>query len=933
MAADPQMSDRISYDGGRNVSYDLTGSDPRFYRDNEIFTVFEPNQIHTFPIPVFKDSIKLYIFNENDSGEISDPIGEVADGTSGWRAVEVDKEAMAKAYSLDTTGSFDRELVKQIEINILNQGDPRVQVCIKSQRFYNDLYDMNKFDGVGPSYTPALGQYFLNELQELKAIVATNLQNSFAVTDTVDHMLPEDLTGTLPRNYVCDEQHKVSTATGISTLMPGRGSFYAHDFKMWRYTVRTGTVQMANKRYNLENQAIFLYQEVSTVGNTTSKITTTKRVYLSEENYDNYLGMAGSFIDRAKLQMLVQDVDYRLTNLNVAKTEKSESEYGVYDTIEFLTAFNGDVLITYHAFGGAVVFEDVQDMRQDILNTMRILSSKNLLTSDILDKQPVVRDILSRLQLMEQYHNHFSRVEHAVYIGQEGFHWINIAVLYNTSWDQSFPITDEIGTFRVESKMRRWCYEFILSVDLKKKLTEALRVKTLATNDVNPSTLKDYVAYITNRDDVAVRVCWVGDGTESGLMLQLGWNFDNYTGPVEGVDTDTIVVTNKSGVTSKWRLIYSPLDNTYDAAKSPTKVFKYAEDFGRTKNHVQYINTTDDEFTSGKKYFRFEPVYTYFRSAATRVSTDTSREYFALLKDRFSQSEYVKVRLLPNYGIADYTNGSVRATVIEDGTNYHIGDQVLCTNGIYERALYTSVPKEIPSSSYTAGETIEDREHVFEISNDGAYSEDGTIEMPNAKIVWVENTSTTYGNCYQLRQILEPSDGLLSWAGNVMLDFYNTRSVELSCFLQPYTQSILDLATIRGMTFKLYDRKFNRILSRSVDLGFSGARYVSVQGGTAQSGIAYFERLGNGSASAPYKYFRSTISVGANLVVGKHFVAEYNDAVIGQVIFDLMDLCGAEIKIRKNTLNDKITFIVAPYVGTDSCINRRYDIRQIDLHF
>ena len=921
--------DRIVYDGGRNPSYDLTGADPRFKRENEFVIVFQASQIHTFPIPVYLDSIKVFRTVGSEQEEVQyDETGVI--GT--WRVGEVAIEAMSKAYALDNDGSFDKKLVKSIEFNLMSEGatTSKITVAITSQRFYLDLYDINGFDGVGPSYTPGLGRWILDQLQELKAQVATNLTNTFAVTDTANDMLEEDLTGTLPANYVNDEEHEVNTSMGIDTLMPARGSFYAHDFKMYQYSVRTGTVQMANKKYNLENQAIFIYKEISTVGNSTSKITTTRKVYLSEQNYDLYLGMAGSFIDRAKLKLLVSGDDYEFTNLNVAKTEKSESEYGVYDTIRLLKAISGNVLITYHAFGGAVVFEDVYDMRQDILNTMKILSSKNLVTSDIFDKQPVILDILNRIQLIEQYHNHFNRVEHAIYRGQKGFHWFDIAVLYDLPWEEAFTTTDEIGTFRVESIDRRWCYEFSLSIDLKKRLVDMLRCKTLATNDVHTATLTDYAALTANRDDVAIRVCWTGDGTASGLTLQLGWNFDNYTETTNGVDTDTLIVTNKSGMTSKWRLVYNPLDNTYESKAS-------AKDY----NHVKYVSTSDTVYLADKKYFEFEKIFTYYRTGHSVVREGV--QYFTVVNDAIAgTSTYKDVtsQLVVGHSISEYTS------------------QVAYRNGIYERVVYKSIPKLMAEGSYVVGNVIENRDDVYEVS-DGSYNEDTTVQLPNQKITWIENTT----GCYSVKQILEPSDGLVAWAGNYPLHYLGkiteaTVSQEFGCFLRKDTQNILDINTIKGISLKLYDRKLDLIITRKADVGLAEAKYVPVEAGTlAQSGVIYYEKMkgtvadaGGAQVITPVKFVKSNVSIGAQLDPNVHYVAyshnviingkaesstqtmTYTDHVFGQVIIDLLDLCGSYIDVYKDN-SGKIKFKFTPFLGTDSVINQRFDLRQIDLHF
>ena len=932
MAIDPTSSeidkrDRIVYDGGRNPSYDLTGVDPRFKKEYDFVIVFQAGQIHTFPIPVYLDSIKVYRTVGSEQEEVQrDETGVL--GT--WRVAEVATEAMSKAYLLDNDGSFNKQLIKSIEFNLMSEGatTSKITVAISSQRFYLDLYDLNGFDGVGPSYTPGLGRWILDKLQALEAMVATNLSNTFACTDTANDMLEEDLTGTLPANYVNDEDHEVNVASGVDTLMPARGSFYSHDFKMFQYTVRTGTVQMANKKYNLENQAIFIYKETSTVGNSTSKITTTRRVYLSEQNYDNYLGMAGSFIDRAKLKIMVNGEDYEFTNLNVAKTEKSESEYGVYDTIRLLKAISGNVLITYHAFGGAVVFEDVYDMRQDILNTMKILSSKNLVTSDIFDKQPVIIDILNRIQLIEQYHNHFNRVEHAIYRGQKGYHWFDIAVLYDLPWEEAHTCTDEVGTFRVESLDRRWCYEFSLSIDLKKRLVDMLRCKTIGTNDVFTATLKDYMKLQNSRDDVGIRVCWIGDGTNSGLTLQLGWNFDNYKPTNNGVDTDTLIVTNKSGMTSKWRLVYNPIDNTYESKAS-------AKDY----NHVKYIITQDDTYKANKKYFQFEKIFTYYRTGHQFIREGV--QYFTVVNDPIAGTSVyrdVTAQLVVGHPVSEYTA------------------QAAYRNGLYERVIYKSIPKLMAEGSYTVGNVIENRDEVYEVS-DGSYNEDTTVQLPNQKCTWIEGTT----GCYSCQQLLEPSDGVVAWAGTYPLHVLNlingqAKSQILGCWLRPDTQKVIDISTIKGVTFKLYDRKLDLIVNRTADIGLAEAVYESVQQGDVAVADKDYYVIMRGSVNdisgnaelTPIKYVKANVAIGAQLIPGVHFVTKvqetlfnggqttkvinHTDRIFGQVIFDLLDLCGSYVEVYKNQ-KGYIDFRLTPFMGTDSVINERFDLRQIELHF
>ena len=897
--------EKDDYDAGRNVTYDLTKVDPKFRRKQQLM-VFTPHQLHTFPTPVHLDSIvvKTYV---NEQWVTIPREGTVPGSTNVWKINEYAYDTMSSAYRIDS--SFTGDIIKSIELDILSDTastTDRVLTVITAQCAFKPLYELHGFDGVGPSYTPALGRYFLEKLEELTTVMNTNISNTFATTDSVNDMLEEDLTGEKPENYVEFESHHI-TRIDTDTLMPGRGSCYAHDFQMWQYAVRTGTVQMSNKAYNINNRAIFLYEDVSNVGMTNTKVATTKRVYLDNDNYDQYIGMAGRFIDRARLTPLVKGVDYELVNLNVPKTEMSSSQYGVYDSIRMLKSFTGDILISYHAFGGDVVFQDVKDLRQDIINAMNVLTSKKLLTADVIDKQPVIKDLLSRLQVIEQYHNHFARVEHAVYMNDPGFHWFDIATLYDTAWNDTESVTSEIGTFRVQSKEMGWCYEFIIGVDLKKKLVDVLRCKTLMSTDVNTSDLTGYLKYANNRDDVAVRVCWVNDGKESGIVLQLGWNFDRYQKLkddegrvlVNGVSTDTITVTNKSGVTSKWRLTYNPMDNTYESSASP-KVY----------THMKFVLTSDTQYASGKDYFTYDDVYAYYRTSDERVRDGVP--YFTLNSD----NKYVSVDLTAGELVSNYVD-EVKMSL----------NGISCKKGVFQRVLVRKVYKKlVPGTDYTVGGTITGS--IYQVK-DGWFSNDTDVQMPNPLIVWKLNTT----GCYHLERILEPLDGLVAWAGNVPLLATTTDTVtQLGCSINPVTQDNIDLSAVKGVKVHLYDRKLDRVVVRSVDVGYMEPEYEPVQEATAVAGKTYYGRIGNGTDESPYQYFVTHIPATSALDPTRHFVCSNKDRLIGQVIFDLLDLCGSSIEIYKDD-NGHIVHDLLSYVGTDSAINQRFDIRQIDYNF
>lgn len=847
---------RMAYDGGRNITYDLSGIDERFAHQLDVM-VFEPNQIVNFEIPVFlNEKMIIYKLVEGDDGSTTKQVISQTESETdkGWMSLGDDSDAMSKAYllwggSVDTTADpskdkFDGHLIKRIKVNLIDSpSDDPIKIEIHLQQFYMDLYEYNKFDGVGPTYTPALGKYLLDKLDGIESILAHGIESTFSASDTANDMKEEDLTGLNEMNYIEFETHQVRTSSGLDTLMPARGSFYANRFTMWRYTPRTGTVQEANRPYNLGT--LFIYTDVNQVGTTKSVINVMRRVILTEENYDSLIGMAGTFIDinkPDKLVKLTRGIDYEFTNLNVAKTEKSESQYGVYDTIQLLKSFNCSILMSYQCFGGNVVYKDVQDMRKDLIDVIKVLSSKNLITSDCLIRQPVIIDIMNRLLDIEQYHSHFNRVEHSVFTGKPGFHWITIAELYDVAWGQTLSAVDEIGTFRVESKARGWCYEFALAVDLRQKLVNMLRCKTLATNDVGIADLKDYIAYLNSKDDVAIRVCWIDDGLthgeKSGIVLQLGWNYKNYPTPTTDFDTDTIIVSDKSGMTSKWKLVYNPLDNSF-VSEASMKIFNHKS------YKVIYPGTIPEPDV---QYYKMTDVWTYYKTASTYIKDLT--DYFKIVVEA-GVSKYEKIE------------GLVVGRPVKDYADEY-------PDGIFERSFYSHIPQMfIPTEGEVVGPG------VYIIDEAATYEGDASFQMPNESMRWISGDSSSK----KISRVLEPSEGYLTWFGNVNLAKTVNQKLTLTSAIEAEVQSRIDIFTIKGLTVRLYDRKENKIVSRRADVMYD-----------------------------PIK-----------------------DDIYGQVIIDLLDLCGASVRVYKS--NNNVMLDIVPFVGTDSYINERFDLRQIDLHF
>ena len=662
-------------------------------------------------------------------------------------------------------------------------------------------------DGIGPRYSPALMQRVIDRVSKLERTSGNNVSLFGTEIDNAD-ILDEDPTGLAPENYVRYERHEVNTNASINLLQPSRGPFYKQGLAIHASVERPVTLSEAFVDDYIEDghRYLFSYSDASMVSSNLSHLSTMRRVLFTSKaaalallpspSEGVYGSLTGTIVDLSATDTveLTAGVDYVLTDVDIARTSVSSNQSGVFKAIKFVTARVGVVFVSYHAFGGVATAADVRMLKQEMVNTRSVVLGGDLLTGTELKKHEYIMGLNKRLSKIESYHNFNSQVEHNIGTTVPGFHWINIAYIY--PGEDNIEMLNDIGQFRVYSTLRKWNYEFIVDLDMSRtNENEFLQIKTVGTNQRASKDVGD-ISKLINRDIVAARLCWVDQGGDrgkaSGLVLQIGWDFDAYQGAGYDVDNDTIVVTNRSGHTSNWMLCLDP-DQVGFAASGLITVYY----------HNHYAITSDTTAVAGKKYFEYVNRYTYFIT------------YDSVFKEG------------KTYYSCSSIDGTYSAMTVTPGEAI-VGE-------VYERKL---IGRYIKQATVSTGASVVGK---LELDAQETYNHDEHFTMPNTSLDWYPGGGSAHSSDKAIVKLLEPDDGVIVWAGNEIMDNLVAKpasacadcnevsttpsegargqTLTLPVCLNSYLQNALDVRAIRAVTMVFFDRVKARYTTVHTQLG------------------------------------------------------------------------------------------------------------------
>lgn len=909
------------------TEYDTTGKIEAFSVTEE-FVVFKREQV------IRLNDVGFFIVkNRNGStdephslkvtaiitGESGSEERELSRGSVGFQKCDRDgnienedqgvTQAKAEAMTKSSDATFDPDFAAYVKINAFGSnsgqlGESRFKVRIKYQRYKKSvLEEQTIIEGVGPRYSPGLMQSVLDRIDLLEN--KNSDTNMFGTDLNANEILEEDITGSAPENYVRYERHAVNTRAGVSIIQPARGSFYASGLEVLVYQPTLFTLTNSDEDKARARNKLFIYTDTTSVIDSSNHLSTEYHVILTDAVMNKLLSsssfngqVSGKLVDilDTSTTLLKEGIDYEIDAIDIARTARSLSSIGVYQNIRFKTSYVGEVLISYHAFGGFVSTGDIRQMHQDITNTRSILKNTNLVTSDTLGDQLAIIELNRRLRTMEAFHNHFHQVEHKVNITTPGFHWINIAAIYDVNWGTPIKDINDIGQFKIQSALRRWSYEFMVDVDINRAAGDILRIKTLGTNQYSSYGSESFTKVLL-RDNLAVRLCWIDNGNSSGVVLQIGWDYKSYleNNLTKNIDIDTVVVTDKSGLSSMWTLL-TDAGSLNILSNGLIGVY----------NHAKYYPTADRTYQSGKNYYIYKNSYLFVRSSDRAF---VAGKTYYLFNDSASGTDQYYVL---SEGNANYVIGGSTDPFLEDDGE---GGQVL---GLYERVLYGKYP--VVDTSVIVGSRV--IAGTYELDEEASFTQDTSFSMPNEQFVWSENGD----GCNSCIKLIEPDDGVIAWMGNVSLAEHAYKPVACedcgvdvevptatrtepdayTCFLMfcDTLQNYIALNTIHGITLVLFDRYDGKYVTARTDIQSGG---VSLQ---AEVPFCYEDMC---FAKVELKKVSSS---GKNLKYDRVYVEN------------------SQVKYRQDDPDGELIQMgVVAYLGSMSLDMDRYDLRQVRLHF
>lgn len=546
-----------------------------------------------------------------------------------------------------------------------------------------------------------------------------------------------------------------------------------------------------------------------TINHTASRVSREEQVLLTDKNISRYLNYSGKFIDvnaqSPDSTVLTLGEHYVVAGLDAAKTAATLRQEPVYTKIRLLDNTAVDSLyvsISYQAYGGMVTVESIQQIQKEVKNLSQLMMDQKFLTVNQFDTHPSIDRLNRAVTALNDYIGNFYQAVYRVPFkipSNESFtkmQWVNIALLKDPAWLTKLNGRSECGQFRVSSKVQGWSHDFTVAIDLDKILSSkngqhAYHGVFKVISNTIPKYREDEDIIVNPDADerIALRLCWNGDGTESGLMLQLGWDFSAYSEEDyqdnEGIDEITVV--NKSGGITNWTVI-SAEDSGVDGEMDRVRVY----------NRIQYERVpTGNSLVPGTVYFVPDTAYNYF---ATQDKTVQNKKYYTRKTTSGSGGlgyKYEEVatglvvgRPFPNTSITYYERIKrqkiyraytvTKETVVKDSTNVYL-------------PVYVSA---------SAGESSYDTASFFF---------DNYIGNQTATAVkWTANDNG--GESHYAISLLETTkEGILAWSGSIPLSRWSSapgvyrKPIKLYSFITQQMKDCFVKENVEEAVLVIYD--------------------------------------------------------------------------------------------------------------------------------
>ena len=554
-----------------------------------------------------------------------------------------------------------------------------------------------------------------------------------------------------------------------------------------------------------------------TINHTASRVSREEQVILTDKNINRYLNYSGKFIDvnaqSPESTVLELDKDYAIAGLDAVKTASTLRQEPVYTKIRLLNRVAADSLyvsISYQAYGGMVTVESIQQIQKEVKNLSKLMMDQKFLTVDQFESHAAIRRLNIAVTALNDYIGNFYQAVYRVPFKSTvnkdtvtKMQWMNIALLKDPAWLTKLNGRSECGQFRVSSKVQGWSHDFTVAIDLDRILSSnssqhACHGVFKVISNTIPKYREDEDIIVNPDEDerIALRLCWNGNGKESGLMLQLGWDFFAYSEEDYNANNgiDEITVVNKSGGVTNWTVI-SAEDSGIDGEMDRVRVY----------NRIQYekVPVTNGEgeqnyLEPGTVYFVPEMAYTYFATQDKTVQNT---------KTYYTRQTTSGVGGL-GYKYEPATNLKVGVNFTEYSGTYYERIERLEVYRAYTVAERTPVTKEhnvyLPVFvSLETGKSSYDSDSFFF---------DNYIGTKTAKAAtWTASNMELTDSHYAISLLETTKEGILAWSGSIPLSRWSSapgiyrKPINLHSFITQQMQDSFVKENVEEAVLVIYD--------------------------------------------------------------------------------------------------------------------------------
>ena len=335
---------------------------------------------------------------------------------------------------------------------------------------------------------------------------------------------------------------------------------------------------------------------------------------------------------------LTYGTDYLILGVNFPFSRITSNTSGVFTFIQLLTAYAGDVSITYHAVGGEVTANVVSGLYNGLMDLRSFLNGASFLTVDTLNQSDVIQalqnDVASLGATMRKQFNGTATygdttngvtVVKQVRATDTQLHWYTIASLYQVA---SNGVTNYTTHDRMSLHIQLANAEYMADVDVAyNQAQHANPVRIEARNVIMDPGFKLFgTVSLTTLVVPSFRVIRNNDpSTISGAYLQIGLSCPSLT--------ENITIEDRSGVESTW--ILDTNEGTSAAPITPSDTGLILPDGVSTWSTTGALSVQDSQVlqnSTGYLVYGGSTPFTSFDSTAATawVQTSSLPSYFAI---------------------------------------------------------------------------------------------------------------------------------------------------------------------------------------------------------------------------------------------------------------------------------------------------------------